>query len=130
MARHRRIVFDEIWVRVSQNRLTLAQMQLVVALHEILNEINKMKRLLFLYSTFRSQNGRRVLGVQLQRDVQHWLSPPDPSTNHDFVWNLHHEGTAAWFLASDVFKKWKTAGSLLWIHGKHMSLQLRTCLLR
>ncbi|KAN0107572.1 hypothetical protein V8E52_009987, partial [Russula decolorans] len=40
----------------------------LVALHSMLNEMNKMKR------------------DQLQRDVQHWLSPPDPSKNHDLVW--------------------------------------------
>jgi hypothetical protein len=72
--------------------------------------------------TFPCQNGLYVSGVQLQRDVQRWLSPPDPSTNYHFVWSSHHEGTSAWFLESDVFKKWKETGSLLWIHGKRMSL--------
>jgi len=44
----------------------------LVALHNMLNEMNKLKR------------------DQLQRDVQHWLSPPDPSKNHDFIWKAHH----------------------------------------
>ena len=59
-----------------------------------------------------------IAGDQLQRDVQHWLTPPDPSANHDFVWKAHHDGTAAWFFESDVLTSWKSAGSLLWIHGK------------
>jgi hypothetical protein len=59
-----------------------------------------------------------LAGDQLQRDVQHWLSPPDPSANHNFVWKAHHEGTAAWFFESDILASWKSAGSLLWIHGK------------
>ena len=54
----------------------------------------------------------------MQRDVQHWLTPPDPSTNHDFVWKAHHTGTASWFFDSDSLTGWKRAGSCLWIHGK------------
>ena len=57
-------------------------------------------------------------GDQFQKDAKLWLSPPDPSTNHDLVWKAHHEGTAAWFFESDVLASWKSAGSLLWIHGK------------
>ena len=103
--------------------------RVVVALHEMLNEMNKMKRLLFLYPTFRRENRRHISGIQLQGDVQRWLSPPDPSTNHDFVWSAHHEGTAAWFLESDIYNEWKATGSLLWIHGKRMSPQPQEFLL-
>ena len=59
-------------------------------------------------------------GDQLQRNVQHWLSPPDPSTNHDLVWKAHHAGTASWFFESHALRDWKKKGSLLWIHGKRM----------
>ena len=52
------------------------------------------------------------------RDVLQWLSPPDPSTNHNIACESHFEGTSAWFMQGDMFKKWKTTGSLLWIHGK------------
>src|SRR5882757_482427 len=65
---------------------------------------------------------RFCAGDQLQRDIQHLLSPPDPSTNHDIVWNLHHNGTAAWLSECNVFTEWKAAGSLLWVHGKRMFL--------
>jgi hypothetical protein len=61
-----------------------------------------------------------LAGDQLQKDVQHWLSPPDPSTNHDFVWKAHHAGTASWFFESDAIIEWKKTGSFLWIHGKRM----------
>ena len=59
---------------------------------------------------------------QLQRDVQHWLSPPDPSTNHDFIWKAHLTGTASWFFESDALTEWKRKGSVLWVHGKRMFL--------
>ncbi|KAH9964674.1 hypothetical protein BGW80DRAFT_1447974 [Lactifluus volemus] len=55
---------------------------------------------------------------QLQRDIRIWLSPPDPSTNHNIARTAHHDGTAAWFIQGDTFQKWKIRGSLLWIHGK------------
>ncbi|KAN0126421.1 hypothetical protein V8E52_000061 [Russula decolorans] len=64
------------------------------------NEINKMKR------------------DQLQEEVQHWLSPPDPSSNQNFVSKARHKGSAAWFFESSALTEWKAKGSLLWIHGK------------
>ena len=53
----------------------------------------------------------------MQENVQCWLSPPDSYMNHFFARESHHHGTALWFAQGDVFKKWKTNGSLLWIHG-------------
>jgi hypothetical protein len=47
-----------------------------------------------------------------------WLSPPDPSTNHNIAYDSHHEGTATWFLQGSIFEEWKSTPSLLWIHGK------------
>ena len=61
-----------------------------------------------------------IAGDQLRCDIQLWLSPPDPSTNHNFVWKARHRGTAAWFFESNTFTEWKARGSLLWIHGKRM----------
>jgi hypothetical protein len=57
------------------------------------------------------------LDVQLRRDVQHWLAPPNPSTKHNTFWSARRQGTAAWFFENEVFTSWKTTGSLLWIHG-------------
>ena len=64
------------------------------------------------------------VGDQLQKDVQHWLSPPDPSTNQNFVSKARHKGTAAWFFESSALTIWKAKGSLLWIHGKRMFFEL------
>ncbi|KAN0105623.1 Ankyrin repeat-containing domain protein [Russula decolorans] len=55
--------------------------------------------------------------MKRDRPVQHWLSPPDSSTYHDFV-SKRHSGTAAWFFESNKLTEWKKTGSLLWIHGK------------
>jgi hypothetical protein len=48
MKRQRRVVSDRIRVSVSRKTgITLTDFERVVALHQALNEINKMKRLLF-----------------------------------------------------------------------------------
>jgi len=65
-----------------------------------------------------------VAGDQFQRDVRHWLTPPDPSTNHHIVWKGHHKGTGKWFFQSSILADWKSTGSLLWIHGKRPLPQL------
>ena len=61
-----------------------------------------------------------LTGNQLRQDLRRWLSPPDPSTNHNIACSVHHEGTAAWFFQGRIFREWKTTESLLWVHGKRM----------
>ena len=55
---------------------------------------------------------------QWRQDLRIWFSPPDPSTNHIILCNTQHQRTANWFFRGSLFEKWKSAGSLLWIHGK------------
>ena len=61
---------------------------------------------------------------QLRQDLHGWLSPPDPSTNHNIACSTHHKGTATWFFEGRTYKEWKSTGSesLLWIHGKRALL--------
>ena len=56
-------------------------------------------------------------GSQLREDVRKWLSPPDPSTNHNVACGAHLKGTATWFLEGSTFQIWQSSSSLLWIHG-------------
>ena len=65
-----------------------------------------------------------VTGNQLQQDLRRWLSPPDPSTNHNIACNAHHDGTANWFFEGSFYKEWRSTGSssLIWIHGKRVPL--------
>ncbi|EMD33442.1 hypothetical protein CERSUDRAFT_126170 [Gelatoporia subvermispora B] len=54
-------------------------------------------------------------------DVQkhrNWLTPPDPSINHNLALRSYSKGTSAWFIDGQVMGEWKTTSSLLWIHGK------------
>jgi hypothetical protein len=61
-----------------------------------------------------------LTGNQLRQDFRRWLSPPDPSTNHNIACSAHHEGTATWFIQGNIFNEWRSSGPLLWIHGKRV----------
>jgi hypothetical protein len=45
------------------------------------------------------------------------LSATDPWVNQNIARKTHHRGTATWFTEGDIFKKWKSESSLMWIHG-------------
>src|SRR6267154_2723172 len=55
---------------------------------------------------------------QLRESIYKWLSPPDPSTNHNIACDTHHKKTATWFFKGNIYQEWKSKGSLLWVHGK------------
>jgi hypothetical protein len=63
-------------------------------------------------------------GNQLKQLLRTWLSPADQSTNHNIARKVHHMGTAAWLFQGQIVIKWKSTGSLLWIHGKRAFLLL------
>ncbi|KAH9044037.1 hypothetical protein EDB83DRAFT_2227789, partial [Lactarius deliciosus] len=57
-------------------------------------------------------------GTQMRQELRKWVSPPDPSTNHNIACDASHRQTAGWFFEGSKIKEWKSTGSLLWIHGK------------
>ena len=61
-------------------------------------------------------------GNQLRESTHKWLSPPDPSTNHNIACGTHHKKIATWFFQGGIYQEWKTTGSLFWIHGKRLSV--------
>ena len=63
-----------------------------------------------------------LTGNQIKQLLQAWLSPADPSTNHNIARKASHEGTAVWFFEGKIVIEWKHTGSLLWIHGKRAFL--------
>ena len=60
----------------------------------------------------------------LREKSKNWLSPPDPSTNHNIARKAHHKGTASWFFQSRIYEQWKSSPSFIWIHGKRTVLFL------
>jgi hypothetical protein len=71
-------------------------------------------------SLFLSSDG--FTGNQLRDNLLRWLSPPDPSTNHNIACKAHHNGTTQWFFQGTIFNQWKSTGAFLWVHGKRASL--------
>ncbi|KAN0130211.1 hypothetical protein V8E53_011968 [Lactarius tabidus] len=65
-----------------------------------------------------SNNVDDVKWNQLRESLRGWVSPPDPSTNHNIACGIHHGGTAEWFFQGSIFAEWKSNGTLLWIYGK------------
>ncbi|VDB88233.1 unnamed protein product [Peniophora sp. CBMAI 1063] len=57
--------------------------------------------------------------LQLDIEIQKWLSPPDPSENHRRVVASRYEGSGTWMLNSSTFTEWRDGdGSFFWLHGK------------
>jgi hypothetical protein len=87
--------------------------------------VNRMERSWFTNCIHVRHAGSTILTAnQLRQDLRRWLSPPDPSTNHNIARNARHKGTATWLIGGNMYNEWKSTGSesLLWIHGKRVPL--------
>ena len=85
--------------------------------------VDRIERSWFPNRIHAGHTGSIILtGDQLQQNLRRWLSPQDPSTNHNIACNAHHKGTANWFFEGKTYKEWKSTGSesLLWVHGKRV----------
>ena len=72
-----------------------------------------------------SSSSRRIVGQQLLKDLQGWLTPPDPSMNYNTACASQHERTSMWVFREEIYEEWESSGSLLWIHGKGFVLVQR-----
>jgi len=88
------------------------------SLDKLTNEEARMATAVILKAT------RNIDDNQLRENLRKWLSPPDPSKNHNIACALRHEGSAKWFFEGGMYHDWKSTSSLLWIYGKRMSLLL------
>ncbi|KAH9073522.1 hypothetical protein EDB83DRAFT_2219557, partial [Lactarius deliciosus] len=79
---------------------------------------NKMDIVLNGTPVPRSGVSNLLIGNQLRDGLRRWVTPPDPSTNHNIACDIHYGGTAAWFFRGSIFAEWKSTGSLLWVYGK------------
>jgi hypothetical protein len=93
-------------------------------MQQMANDVDEVKRL--SSNLIRADYGVLHVpsGNQLQESTHKWLSPPDPSTNHNIACSTHHMKTATWFFEGSTYQEWKSTGSLLWIHGKRLSRTL------
>ncbi|KAF8493674.1 ankyrin repeat-containing domain protein [Russula emetica] len=55
---------------------------------------------------------KQVEQNQLRESIHKWLSPPDPSSNHNIACGTHHKKAATWFFEGNIYQEWKSkAGS-------------------
>ncbi|KAI9443759.1 hypothetical protein BJY52DRAFT_1157105 [Lactarius psammicola] len=75
---------------------------------------------MFVNNSFAAGSGvsNPCTGNQLRESLRRWVTPPDPSTNHNIACDIHHGGTSEWFFQGKTIEEWKSTGSLLWIYGK------------
>ena len=71
-------------------------------------------------SNFNRSDGKEAKQVvdQVRKNIHKWLSPPDPSTNHNIARGTQYKKAATWFFQGSIFREWKSTPSLLWIYGK------------
>ena len=90
-------------------------------MQKISDDLNKIKCLFFCSIAIKNgQETKTTSDDQLHEKIQKWLSPPDPSINHNIACEAHHDRTAAWFLEGLIYNEWKATGSLLWTHWNRM----------
>lgn len=66
-----------------------------------------------------NDNIDKIASDKRHRAIYKWLSPPDPSTNHNRAAELRHGSSGGWFLRSNAYLKWKTdSQSFVWLNGK------------
>src|SRR6266571_6460157 len=75
---------------------------------------------MFVINSFAAGSGvsNLLTGNQLRESLRRWVTPLDPSMNHNIACDIHYGGTSEWFFQGSIFAEWKSTGSLLWIHGK------------
>ena len=85
-------------------------------IEDALSRLDKLTQSAVKVATVSPEERRRLVWTN-----RAWLSPPDPSINHNTASKAQHQGTATWFFEGDISKEWKSKSSiapLLWIHGK------------
>ncbi|KAI9446073.1 ankyrin repeat-containing domain protein [Lactarius indigo] len=86
--------------KLTQDEARMIMAQVLKFTHELMSATNEQNR---------DQSREKHRG---------WLSPPNPSVNHNVACNARQGGTTAWLLPNNSFKEWQKCGSLLWIQGK------------
>ena len=106
---------------VIEDRVTGVRDQVVVVndrIKQAANDVDQVKRSSFNLIATHYQPLNIISEIQLRESIHKWLSPPDPSTNHNIACSTHYKKAATWFFQGTFFREWKSTGSLLWVHGK------------
>ncbi|KAI0287574.1 hypothetical protein BC826DRAFT_916943 [Russula brevipes] len=76
-----------------------------------------MARNLEITHSIKDGEQRRCDWGKAYDDLEKWLSPPNPSKNHNDALTVVYKENAEWFIQDDRYIEWKKNGSLLWISG-------------
>jgi hypothetical protein len=107
-------------VKVATQQTATDMDQVKAATQQTAAVVDQVKRLSSNLISTHFRDSYILLGNQLLESIHRWLSPPDPSTNHNIACGTHHKKPASWFFQGHIFQEWKSTGSLLWIHGKRL----------
>ena len=94
--------------------------QVRVTTQQTAADVDQVKRLSSSFINAHYRVSPVFSGIQLRKSIHRWLSPPNPSTNHNIQCAINHKKTASWFFQGSIFQDWKSTGSLLWVHGKRL----------
>jgi len=94
--------------------------QLVQCLDDKVDQVNRESSPNTIALTF--QTPLILAGNNLRERLRIWLSPPNPSINHNIACDARHKGSAQWFFRGTIFSRWKSTGPFLWVHGKRVFL--------
>ena len=111
---------DQVMAVAQQTATDVDQVR--VSTQQTAADVDQVKRLSSSFINPHCRVSPIFSGSQLRESIHRWLSPPDPSTNHNIQCSTHHKKTASWFFQGSIFQDWKSTGSLLWVHGKRLSL--------
>ena len=108
--------------KLTDEEARMATAQVLRVTHIVAEDVDQVKRSSFANLIGSDCGISHVLaGNLLWESLHKWLSPPDPSTNHNIACSTHQKRTASWFFQGSIFAGWKSTDSLLWIHGKRAS---------
>jgi hypothetical protein len=107
--------------KLTDEEARMATAQVLRVTHAVAEDVGQVKRSSLFTSSVLTAVSHVFAGKQLWGDLHKWLSPPDPSTNHNIACSTHQKRTASWFFQGSIFAGWKSTNSLLWIHGKRAS---------
>ncbi|KAF8496468.1 hypothetical protein F5888DRAFT_1804158 [Russula emetica] len=104
--------------KLTQDEVRMATAQPKAMDDSVASVDNKVAEVIADVKKAKLSTHKTAKGIDQVQRFRRWLCPPDPSTNYNIAYSAHHEGTATWFFQGNIFKEWKSSGSLLWIHGK------------
>ena len=111
------ITTSQTWEAFNLNHSDGMEEKLVIK--QTADDVDKVKRSSSPDLISTDYRASRIISEnQLRENTHRWLSPPDPSTNHNIACDTQHKKSATWFFQGSMFREWKSTSSLLWIHGK------------